>query len=141
MEGRKTAPPKENTRRADIEHYVGEVPMPDTEESNYLLSIFFEFGPVTKDGPVTAGDVLDWAKVMGVRFKPWQARMFIQLSRAYCGAQHESTNFHAPPPWPGAEKMWQWVRAQQIEQRTKAVLDQEIPKNGNRQRRRDPAPS
>lgn len=90
--------------------------MPDTSESNYLLNIFFEFGPATKDGPVDPLQVEAWGRALGVTFKPWQTRLFVQLSRAYCAAQFESTKHDAPCPWPEVEKMWHWARNQKAEQ-------------------------
>jgi len=90
------------------------------------MSHFFEMGPATKDGPLEMRDVLKWGEALGVEWKPWQSRLLVRLSREYCVAQQEATKFDAPPPWPGAVKMWGWVRAQQLDIRARAMMKQEI---------------
>lgn len=136
VEGRKKAPPKERSRREDIEEYVGRQIMPYIPGGDYLLAYFFEFGPATKDGAVEPPDVESWARILGIEWKPWQARLFVRLSREYVAEQHRAKGYHAEPPWPGAVSMWRWVRAQQTEHRAKETLKQELPKDGNRKRHR-----
>lgn len=135
--GSKTKPVRQQARREDIESVLGRVIMPDVPAGQYLLNWFFEFGPVGKDGPVTPGDVKDWGEVLGIRWKPWQARLFVRLSREYATEQHRASGYDALPPWDGAVKMWQWVRNQLAEReldRQEQMLDRE-----NRRKEREKA--
>jgi hypothetical protein len=102
--------------------------MPHVPGSEHLLSIFFEFGPAKKDGPVEVGDVLDWGIALGIEWKPWHTRLFVRLSRDYCVAQFEATKFYAPPPWPGIAKVWDYVRAKETGRRAEEMLKQRVPK-------------
>lgn len=117
--------------------------MPHVPGADYLLGYFFEFGPAKKDGPVEVGDVLDWGRALGIEWAPWHIRLFVRLSRDYCAAQYKATKYDAAPPWPGAVKMWRWVRNEKAERRLDRdmrVLEQrkEARPDGDRKRRRDP---
>lgn len=92
------------------------MPLPHVEGGEYLLSYLFEFGPTSKDGPVTMLDVESWARALGFTWAPWQSRLLVRLSREYTGAQHEATGYFTPPPWPEVANMWNWVRNQKAEQ-------------------------
>lgn len=115
--------------------------MPHVPGGEYLLAYFFEFGPATKDGPVDLLAVESWGRALGVEWKPWQARLFVRLSRDYCIAQQEAVKYNAAPPWPGAVKMWRWVRSTKAERRLdrdERMLDQrnkEARPDGDRKRR------
>lgn len=116
--------------------------MPEVVAGAHLLEYFFEFGPATKDGPVTAGEVREWGTLLGVEWEPWEARLFLRLSREYCTMQHEASKRHCPPPWPPAVKMWQWVQnhlAERKMDRDEAAIEQRMKEkaqtNGNRKRR------
>lgn len=111
------------------------MPTPEVEGGEYLLSALFEFGPATKDGPAEVDKIEAWGRALAIKWKPWQLRLLVRLSRDYCVAQHEATKFDAPCPWPEGEKMWQWVIGQRNAARTKEILKQEIPADGNRKRR------
>jgi len=105
-----------------------------------MLEWFFEFGPMTKDGALEPKDVNEWARALGIRWKPWQTRMFIRMSREYVSEQHGASEYNRPPPWDGAVKMWQWVRHEQAERaldrdEQRLERDQRIKeksRNGNR---------
>lgn len=118
--------------------------MPHIPGGDYLLAYFFEMGPATKDGPLSMLEVRQWAgPLTGFDDWPhWQARLFVRLSRDYCAAQYEATKYNAAPPWPGAVKMWRWVRNEKAERRLDRdmrVLEQrkEARPDGDRKRRRD----
>ena len=84
--------------------------------ADFLISILFEFGPTGKDGAVTPLEVESWARALGVEhFDPWITRLFVRLSRDYCGEQHRASKRDAQPPWTEAVKMWRWVQNQKAE--------------------------
>lgn len=118
--------------------YVGQIHMPDSSGGDDLLGYFFEFGPTKAEGPAEIGDVLDWARALGIEWQPWQSRLFVRLSREYVAAQHAARPENALPPWPAAVNMWRWVRNQKAERRLdqdEAAIDQRMREkaaNGNR---------
>lgn len=128
------AGPQENIRRDDIEQYAGRVISPDVSDIDSLFGYFFRMGPATTEGPLDMREVRSWAAVLiGHEDWPaWQAEMFVRLSREYCAAQHAARDYHAVPPWPGAVKMWAWVRAQQMDERVKRNLADPVPKKKGR---------
>lgn len=87
--------------------------MPRIEWAEYLIGYLFEFGPVGKDGAFDAGMIGSIERVLKVRFKPWEGRLLLQLSREYQGAQFAAAKPDAPCPWPEVE--WQWRRAKLIQ--------------------------
>lgn len=86
--------------------------MPEFEYAGHLVEYLFEFGPVKADGPLEAENILAIQKVLGVKFKPWESRLLIRLSRGYKAEMHAATKRNAPPPC--MEAMPQWRAAQRI---------------------------
>lgn len=89
--------------------------MPDATGGEDLLGYFFEFGPSGTDGPVAIGEILKWGGALGIKWQPWQSRLFLRLSREYCAQQHAARPESALPPWPPAVNMWRWVENQKRE--------------------------
>jgi len=94
---------------------VGRVDLPQVPGADQIIGILFEFGPTGKEGAVIPLEVESWARALGVEFDPWMTRLFIRLSREYCGEQHRASKRDAEPPWPEALKMWRWVQNQKAE--------------------------
>lgn len=114
----KSKPVPERARRKDIEDAGGYVPMPDVPAAGLdLLNYFFEMGPATKDGPLDMQEVRSWAPPLtgADDWPPWQARLFVRLSREYVSMQHLASKRDCPPPWPPAVAMWRWVQNQKAE--------------------------
>lgn len=88
--------------------------MPEFEYAGHLVEYLFEFGPVKADGPLEPVDILAIQQVLAVKFKPWESRLLIRLSRAYKAEMYGATKRNAPPPWP--EAMPQWRAAQRAAQ-------------------------
>lgn len=83
--------------------------MPRIDWAEYLVGFLFEFGPVGKDGPFEAGMIGDIEQVLKTRFKPWEGRLLLRLSREYQGEMHAAAKADRACPWP--EVAWQWRRA------------------------------
>jgi hypothetical protein len=84
--------------------------MPPIDWAGHLVDYLFEFGPVKTDSALEAADVLAIQQVLGVKFKPWEARLLLRLSREYRGEMHVASKPQAKPPWPGAESQWRYVQ-------------------------------
>lgn len=91
--------------------------MPVTHGGEHLLAYFFEMGPTTADGSLGMAEVQAWAGPLTGRdeWEPWQARLFVRLSRVYSAEQHRARSPDALPSWPYAVKMWRWVQNQMAE--------------------------
>lgn len=84
--------------------------MPDLDWGAYLLDYLFEFGPVKADDALDPPFILAMQEVLGVKFKPWESRLLIRLSREYKAEMHAATRRDAPPPYEPAAKQWRYVQ-------------------------------
>lgn len=104
--------------------------MPDMPGAEYLLERLFWGGPVKKDGPLEEMDVEARGRLLGIEWEPWEAEALLRMSQGYFGEMQTASKWDAPPPWPDAVRMWQWVRNQRAE-RTWDRLEQEKTRNGD----------
>lgn len=84
--------------------------MPDLDWGAYLLDYLFEFGPVKADDALDPPFILAMQQVLGVKFKPWEARLLIRLSREYKAEMQAAARRDAPPPYEPAAKQWRYVQ-------------------------------
>lgn len=96
-------------RRVDIEDVLGGIPSPELE-GRYFIDVLFAVGPAHADRPISEGDLEPYERRRGIEFHPWQAELLVRMSQAYLSETHAAQKYDAQPPWPEAEKMWQYVR-------------------------------
>ncbi len=96
--------------------------MPPLRSGHYLIEYLFEFGPTNGDKPLGAVDLVAWQELLGIEWAPYEARLLVQLSRAYLGETHRATKRDAAPPWAEFERPWRWVQQQKGERRLNAFL-------------------
>ena len=69
----------------------------------YLLSYFFEVGPLMSggmgDSPLTNGELLAWQENTGIFLQPWEARFLSRLSRDYLIQSQKSEKADCPAPY------------------------------------------
>jgi hypothetical protein len=86
------------------------------------VDYLFEFGPVRAEGPLEAEHIRPIEHVLEVKFKPWEKRLLLRLSREYKGEMHAATRRDAPPPWEGAAAQWKAVQMHQMERNLDTFL-------------------
>lgn len=125
-------------RRLDIDEVLGSIPTPEVE-GHHLIEILFKVGPAKADAPISEADLEPYERRRGIELAPWQAELLVEMSRAYLSESHAAQKIDAKPPWPEAEKMWQYVRNAAAERGWDKVREKE-PSNGSRKRHRNPPP-
>lgn len=77
--------------------------MPDYDAPPFLLERFLDIGAAEASGfgmvPIGWGDLDAWQRCSGVELPPWQARMFLDLSREFCGFLRKAEKPDCPAPW------------------------------------------
>jgi hypothetical protein len=86
--------------------------MPPAEWGAELLDYFWEIGPVKKDGPIEAPDLVAWERILGIEWQPYESRLLIKLSKAYMAESHAASSPTAKCPWPEFESRWRWAQNQ-----------------------------
>lgn len=129
-------------RRLDVEEVLEQAPMPDIGTGKFLVDILFQVGPTKADGPLEESALEPWERRRGIELLPWHADAILTMSRAYMAESHAAKSVSAPPPWPPAVRMWQWVqgkkaesaakRAKEAAQRAAEMKTKEQSRNGNR---------
>lgn len=80
-----------------------EVEMPPVEWGEHLIEYLFEFGPTVAagmgSGPVSAGEIESWSRLLGIELSGWEARLLLRLSREYLSESHKATKQDCPAPW------------------------------------------
>lgn len=125
-------------RRLDIEEILGEIPSPELD-TRYLIDVLFAVGPSKADGPISEAELEPYERRRGIQFPPWQAELLVEMSQAYLSETRAAEKQDAPPPWPEAVKMWQYVR-NAVAERTWDRMEKEQERNGSRKRHRNPPP-
>lgn len=125
------------SRRADILDVLGYVPDPEPKAGYNLLTILFRIGPVKTEAPISEHDLVVWEQRRGIELAPWQADLIVDMSRAYLSEMYSAKAMTALAPWHKARNMWKYVCD---EKQKRSTPVKETPKDGSRQRRRNPAP-
>ena len=85
--------------------------MPPLSGAAHVVAYLYEVGPVIAAGmgagPITHVELRSWARLIGVKLRPWEARFIRRLSAAYLVELHAAEQPDRPSPW-GA------VRAQHV---------------------------
>lgn len=123
-------------RRLDIEEILGSIPMPEVD-GVHLVEILFKVGPVKAETSISEADLEPYERRRGIELAPWQADLLVRMSQAYLSEMHAAQKHDAPPPWPEAVKMWQYVR-NSVAERSWDKLEKREPSNGSRKRHRNP---
>lgn len=117
---------------------LGSIPTPEVE-GRHLVEILFKVGPAYADRPISEADLEPYERRRGIELAPWQAELLVEMSQAYLSETHAAQKQDAPPPWPEAVKMWQYVR-NAVAERSWDKLEKREPSNGSRKRHRNPPP-
>lgn len=105
-----------------MEFYKIDPVMPPLASGHYLIEYLFELGPSNGDKPLDGPDLVAWQQLLGIEWKPYEARLLLQLSRAYLGETHRATKRDAAPPWAEFAKPWKWVQHKKAERRLDGFL-------------------
>jgi hypothetical protein len=77
--------------------------MPPVECGGYLLTYFWEIGPVMPGGmssaPITHFEIAAWAALVDIRLQPWEARLLRSLSREYLAQCRLAEKATCEAPW------------------------------------------
>lgn len=92
------------------------MPEPELHAGAYLVQILFKIGPARTDAPIDELSIEAYEKRRGLEIEPWEAEALVLMSKAYLGEVHAAQKYYAVPPWPAAEKMWDYVRNARAEQ-------------------------
>lgn len=91
------------SRRKSLDE-LGIVPdMPEIEWGQYLISWLFEVGPTMAagmgEGPLTASEIISWERLLGIQFRPWEARLLRRLSMSYASESSMASKRDRPAPF------------------------------------------
>lgn len=125
-DGKKSKRTPQKARRESIEESGGQLSMPPLEWGDYLVEYLFEVGPTLPTGmgaaPLTPPVIESAQRLLGIEFRPWEARLLLRLSREYLAESLKATEQNCPPPWfdSGAQDVDRIATARRLEQ---AMID------------------
>ena len=103
--------------------------MPPLDWGHYLVDYLFELGPTVAagmgSGPLPPSEIEAAQRLLGIQFRPGEARLLLRLSREYLQESHRATEENCRPPWddPVVAQADQMATARRMEQAMQRLIE------------------
>lgn len=95
--------PRRKSRHDELKDVDIEPAMPPIEWGQYIVDYLFELGPTVPagmgSGPLPPSEIEAAQRLLGIQFRPWEARLLLRLSREYLQESYRATDEKCSPPW------------------------------------------
>jgi hypothetical protein len=122
-----------------------ELKMPELDSHEYVLELFYESGMVLNGAngavPITWTELRNYSDQSGAVLTPWESKMIINMSRAYCTAYHDGQSPSALPPWVDDSQEALAAMRESVASKFKALSAGALPKTDQAKPRKKPKPA